>query len=174
MTNCTNEALLARRVLAEQAIAGPWEVCDPEDDTARGLGLMVMAACGTQRFHVASATYCGGKPEAAHIAANSPDVVMTDIDEILRLRAENERLEQEAEWLANRCHEFCVAHNWCAECPMCSGLSKKAIYECGAQIEQRFEKNMVQDWREAARKALKAKFLSTDPGLKAGACKSSS
>lgn len=40
--------------------------------------------------------------DAAHIAANSPDVVMADIDEILRLRADVERLEKEANWLATR------------------------------------------------------------------------
>ncbi|MDE7065226.1 MAG: hypothetical protein K2O70_07120, partial [Desulfovibrionaceae bacterium] len=33
-------------------------------------------------------------------AANSPDVVMADIDEILRLRAEVERLGNEGDWLA--------------------------------------------------------------------------
>lgn len=36
----------------------------------------------------------------AHIAANSPDVVTADIDEILRLRVEVGRLEKEADWLA--------------------------------------------------------------------------
>ena len=40
---------------------------------------------------------------AAHIAANSPDVVMADIDEILRLREQVERLEKEADWLAENC-----------------------------------------------------------------------
>ena len=38
--------------------------------------------------------------DAAHIAASSPDVVRDDIEEILRLRAENERLNKEADWLA--------------------------------------------------------------------------
>lgn len=33
-------------------------------------------------------------------AANFPNVVIADIDEILRLRAEVERLEKEAHWLA--------------------------------------------------------------------------
>lgn len=37
---------------------------------------------------------------ARHIAANSPDVVRADIEEILRLRGEVERLEKEADWLA--------------------------------------------------------------------------
>lgn len=37
---------------------------------------------------------------ARHIAASSPDVVKADIEEILALRAENERLNKEADWLA--------------------------------------------------------------------------
>ena len=37
---------------------------------------------------------------AARIAASSPDVVRDDIAEILHLRAENERLNKEADWLA--------------------------------------------------------------------------
>ena len=35
-----------------------------------------------------------------NIPANSPDVVKADIAEILHLRAENERLNKEADWLA--------------------------------------------------------------------------
>ncbi len=31
---------------------------------------------------------------------NSPDVTIVTVDELLRLRAENERLEREANWLA--------------------------------------------------------------------------
>lgn len=37
---------------------------------------------------------------AAHIAASDPATVMADINEILCLRAEVERLEKEADWLA--------------------------------------------------------------------------
>lgn len=39
---------------------------------------------------------------AAHIAANSPDVVQADIEEILRLRKEVARLNKEADWLGLR------------------------------------------------------------------------
>ena len=38
---------------------------------------------------------CTATATANHIAANHPDVVRADIEEILRLRAENERLRQE-------------------------------------------------------------------------------
>ena len=39
---------------------------------------------------------------AAHIAASSPDVVRADIEEILRLRAEVERLNKVSHYLAER------------------------------------------------------------------------
>lgn len=63
---------------------------------------------------------------AAHIAVNSPDVVKADIEEILRLRAENERLNKEADLLAKtlgiqwRDSFGCV---WCglSESDMCNG-----------------------------------------------------
>lgn len=50
--------------------------------------------------------------DATHIAANSPDVVKADIEEILRLRAENERLNKEADWLAGICTMgYCANHD---------------------------------------------------------------
>lgn len=83
--------------------------------------------------------------DAAHIAANSPDVVTANIDEILRLRAEVEfwkqevedvreihariishskartiQLEREAHWLASCCTHFCNSlpeGNACENCP---------------------------------------------------------
>ncbi len=88
---------------------------------------------------------------------NSPDVVMADIDEILRLRAEVRSLRyeilhqgKEIDWLAERCHEFCDDHNYCNECAQYSG----PYSDCGEVIEKRFEKHVVENWREAARKAV--------------------
>ena len=63
---------------------------------------------------------------AAHIAASSPDVVKVDIEEILALRAENERLNREANWLAKALgvqvkDSFGCAWCWLSESDMCNG-----------------------------------------------------
>lgn len=82
----TTEALLARRELAEKATPGPWEVDKSEITSA--------VYVETDWGHL----ICESDDEdAAHIAANSPDVVMADIDEILRLRTENEKLRKSVE-----------------------------------------------------------------------------
>lgn len=57
--------------------------------------LVLIADCSREHDHDKKT-----KANALYIAANSPDVVMDDIDEILRLRAQVERLEKEADWLA--------------------------------------------------------------------------
>lgn len=109
----TTESLLARRALAEKATPGPW-YADSE-----GFGVRtqytplkkrtVGYACSNdfvcdlndEEYH----EYLNGKEQAntaAHIAANSPDIVMADIDEILRLREEVGRLGKAAFWLATR------------------------------------------------------------------------
>lgn len=71
---------------------------------------------------------CSGEPQAneAHIAANSPDVVKADIEEILSLRAENERLNKEANWLAKTLgvqvkDSFGCVWCWLSESDMCNG-----------------------------------------------------
>lgn len=48
------------------------------------------------------------RSDAAHIAANHPDVVRADIEEILRLRGEVKRLRDENEALKNSAFEFGV------------------------------------------------------------------
>ncbi len=121
--NRTTESLLSRRALAEKATPGPWEtdyrkayVFTPPPEQ---IMIAEMRGIGDGLDTVQR------QANAAHIAANSPDVVMADIDEILRLRAEVEfwrqetqdvrenfertlqcardktdRLEREADWLA--------------------------------------------------------------------------
>ena len=87
MSSRTNEALLARRALAEKACEGPWEMLTPAS------AIVIPSRGSREVYTIASCPYAPA--DAAHIAANSPDVVMADIDEILRLRAENERLAKE-------------------------------------------------------------------------------
>lgn len=57
---------------------------------------------------------------ATFIAANDPTTILADIDEILRLRAEVERLEKETHWLAtaaanNGWHGVRVSPEWMRE-----------------------------------------------------------
>lgn len=109
--NRNNESLLARRALAEKATPGPWYAnrsgrgvitqYTPLKDRTFGYGCGDEFVCDLNdgEYH----EYCDDKEQvntAAHIAANSPDVVMADIDEILRLREKVERLEKEADYLA--------------------------------------------------------------------------
>lgn len=68
---------------------------------------------------------------------------------------ELEQARKEAEWLAARCHEFCDAHNWCAQCCMEAGPYKRETCDCGAKIGYRFNKHTVENWRENARTAIK-------------------
>lgn len=101
--NRTTESLLARRELASKATPGPWEkdgscvytTWSREEYPERGDYVDVP---GFAEIRVAETANCIEdeeiKANAAHIATNSPDVVMADIDEILRLRTENEKLRK--------------------------------------------------------------------------------
>lgn len=92
----TTESLLARRGLAEEATPGPWKsVYDycvlPNIYDDRPANVLI-ADCSREHDHDKKT-----KANALYIAANSPDVVMADIDEILRLRTENEKLRKSVE-----------------------------------------------------------------------------
>lgn len=168
--NRTTESLLARRALAEKATPGPWKsVYDycvlPNIYDDRPANVLI-ADCSREHDHDKKT-----KANALYIAANSPDVVMADIDEILRLRAEVEfwrqetqdvrenfertlqcerdktdRLEREADWLAENCWkkpggEYLPLREmrggfYCDACPY--------DYDCR------------KCWRAAARKAVEA------------------
>lgn len=104
----TTEALLARRALAEKATRGEWITTGINSVHGAYRNRLIYP---DENPHVLIASMNNTSnskcaEDADHIAANSPDVVMTDINEILRLRAEVERLEKEADWLAQ-----CVAND---------------------------------------------------------------
>lgn len=91
----STEALLARRDLAKKATPGPWRKLP-------GRSLIVSMASEDEPL------ICDARKaaDAAHIIANSPDVVIATVDELLRLREENERLDREAEWLADKLKQY--------------------------------------------------------------------
>lgn len=131
--NRTTESLLARRALAGKATPGPWEV-DKSEITS-------VVYVETDWGHL----ICESDDEdAAHIAANSPDVVMADIDEILRLRAQVERLEKEADWLA----EYCWKKPEAEYHPL---REMRGGFYCGTCPH---DHDCRKCWREAARKAV--------------------
>lgn len=97
------------------------------------------------------------KATAAHIAANHPDVVRADIEEILRLREEVAQLEKEADWLAK------ILFDYTEDCPLKvelqDGYAIPELVDCeGSWPENDYfdcAKNTPRKcWREAARKAV--------------------
>lgn len=126
----TTDSLLARRALAEKATPGEW-ITTGINSVHGGYRNRLIYPDEHPDFLIASMNNVANPKcteDADHIAANSPDVVMADIDEILRLRAEVEfwrqetqdvrenfertlqcardktdRLEREADWLAENC-----------------------------------------------------------------------
>lgn len=134
----TTESLLARRELAEEATPGPWKsVYDycvlPNIYDDRPANVLI-ADCSREHDHDKKT-----KANALYIAANSPDVVMDDIDEILRLRAQVERLEKEADWLA-----LVLANAGC-------GIP---LTEYIGEAVNGMSPPAPEHWREAARKAV--------------------
>lgn len=136
------EALLKHRAIAEKATPGPWEVLAPD--------AIYISAPERNEILFENPQEIGTtlSPEeqratAAHIAANSPDVVKAHIDEILRLRAEVERLNKEADYLAG-----VIAAAYCAQenvthCEKTEGLPLHKLRDACASC-----------WRRAARDAV--------------------
>lgn len=132
--NRTTESLLSRRELAEKATPGPWEVDKSEITSA----VYVETSWG----HLICDSSDHG--DAAHIAVSDPATVMADIDEILRLRAQVERLEKEADWLA----EYCWKKPEAEYHPV---REMRGGFYCGTCPH---DHDCRKCWREAARKAV--------------------
>lgn len=85
--------------------------------------------------------------------------ISISFDALLVLLRQVDALEKEANWLADRCLEFCDSNNYCYECALYPGNLAFPHSDCGQKIDienarWRFEKHVVSDWREAARKAV--------------------
>ena len=136
-TDRTTESLLARRALASKATPGPWK---KGIALRQGYGVDAIWDCsGALVADTEKSVSPCEESDAAHIAANSPDVVMADIDEILRLRAQVERLEKEADWLA-----LVLANAGC-------GIP---LTEYIGEAVNGMSPPAPEHWREAARKAV--------------------
>ena len=137
----TTESLLSRRALAEKATPGPWKsVYDycvlPNIYDDRPANVLI-ADCSREHDHDKKT-----KANALYIAANSPDVVMADIDEIVRLRKA----------LAFACYLLtlvCQRHH-CADCFLRrKGLCPKYANEELIEIE--LESVFQADWNRFLR-----------------------
>ena len=105
-TDLSTEALLVRREISEKVTPGPWGVkCERHDNTCHEYLILTEDGdkiVGADKIDPREVYYrslpeaiCSlDSHDAAHIAANSPDVVIATIDELLRLRAENGRLKE--------------------------------------------------------------------------------
>lgn len=89
---------------------------------------------------------------AAHIALNDPGTTRNDIEEILRLRGEVERLEKEADWF--------IEYIWNKDifrCPMPEGYKCEHKLRCLCCLDSEETEIRGRCWREAARKAVEEK-----------------
>lgn len=143
----TTEALLARRELAEEATPGPWGqvIAGLERVVIDSKGTVVCTVCLDEDFSDKE-TERQVLANLYYIAVNSPAIVMADIDEILRLRAQVERLEKEADWLA----EYCWKKPEVEYHPL---REMRGGFFCDACP---YDYDCRKCWREAARKAVEA------------------
>ncbi len=97
-TDLSTEALMARKVLAEQATPGPWFLAEEDDDllitSESRNGMVDIAKCEMANPDAGMDEPFASeqKANAYHIAANDPDTVIATIDELLRLRKQVEGL----------------------------------------------------------------------------------
>lgn len=142
-TERTDESLLERRKLAEMATPGPW----------KNPGRCFVVSRAISEEPIVCDVHDNAKHNIPYLCANSPKEVMADIDEILRLRAQVERLEREADWLANQLGQD-------DNCPYIAsggdGFPDWCI--CIDSYEDGFycDESMKECWRKAARKAVES------------------
>lgn len=159
--NDRSDAVMRERLeKARKATKGPWYHTlaaivgtkkSPEDNDATCICFTEWGCSGDSQAN------------AAHIAASSPDVVQADLEEILRLRAENELLRGEVESLNKQANWLVkMLSHYTEDCP----LKFKLVYEERFPIPKidncHGQEGDIEDcayfstecWREAARKAV--------------------
>ena len=148
----STERLLQRKQIAEEAgkaHPGEW-------GTDIRYNLKMTAVCAGNGEPLCMMTDDEDVATATHIAISDPGTTQKDIEEIIKLRAENERLNKEADWLVK------ILSHYTEDCP----LKFKVVYELRfpiPKIDQCSEQeDDIEDcayipsqcWREAARKAV--------------------
>lgn len=126
----STERLLQREWIAEEAgkaHPGEW-------GTDIRYNLKMTAVCADNGEPLCMMTDDEDVATATHIALSDPGTTQQDIEEIIKLRAENERLNKEADWLAE---SLDIITRFCAP-EVINDLKYKS-------------------WREAARKAVEEK-----------------
>lgn len=121
MSDRSDQALRERLELARKATDGPWKesVQIVNGDAVSA----VSTACGDEICNTYGNLLCDTF-DAAHIAANHPEVVRADLEEILALRAEVARLRARVRWLSKCSFKDT---NRCAKLP---GFSR-CVWNCG-------------------------------------------
>ena len=121
MPNDRSDAALRERLeLAEKATKGPWIKRFRDFQGEDGFGWESKPTveaedkmiCLFYDRDVDADDVDNDEDDAAHIAANSPDVVRADIEEIIRLRAENNELRIENEALRNKSYLSDLEADW--------------------------------------------------------------
>ena len=149
----STERLLQRKQIAEEAgksHPGEW-------GTDIRYNLKMTAVCADNGEPLCIVTDDEDVATATHIALSDPGTTQKDIEEIIKLRAENERLNKEADWLAK------IMFFYTEECPLKMKIQDELpipkLDEClGAWPENDYfdcVKNTPKKcWREAARKSV--------------------
>lgn len=137
--NRSDAALRERLELAEKATDGPWKesVQIVNGDAVSA----VSTACGDEICNTYGNLLCDTF-DAAHIAANHPEVVRADIEEILRLRKERDWLLREIVNTSDR--QFC---------PMPD--RNECLYHVGHECKSREVEMRVGCWRTAVECAVR-------------------
>lgn len=148
----STERLLQRKQVAEEAgkaHPGEW-------GTDIRYNLKMTAVCADNGEPMCIVTDDEDVATATHIALSDPGTTQKDIEEIIKLRAENERLNKEADWLVK------MLSHYTEDCP----LKFKVVYEVWLPIPRidqcSGQESDIEDcayipsqcWREAARKAV--------------------
>lgn len=148
----STERLLQRKQIAEEAgkaHPGEW-------GTDIRYNLKMTAVCAGNGEPLCMMTDDEDVATATHIAISDPGTTQKDIEEIIKLRAENERLNKEADWLVK------MLSHYTEDCP----LKFKVVYEVWLPIPRidqcSGQESDIEDcayipsqcWREAARKAV--------------------
>lgn len=148
----STERLLQRKQIAEEAgkaHPGEW-------GTDIRYNLKMTAVCAGNGEPLCMMTDDEDVATATHIAISDPGTTQQDIEEIIKLRAENERLNKEADWLVK------MLSHYTEDCP----LKFKVVYEVWLPIPRidqcSGQESDIEDcayipsqcWREAARKAV--------------------